>query len=445
MPTYTVRDPQSGKTVKLTGESPPTEAELTQIFGSLATAAPTPAVSTPTAPVQTPEQQAFDPNSPLRQEMADYNRKKVERGRALMPTIGGVIGGAMGGIPGAALGGAAGEAFAQLDKRSTGDAAPASAGEAAKGIGLQGAVQGAAQGLGSGLAALAGKSSTWLMNRAVNATDRLSREFPELSKTLIEHSITVSQGGLNKARRLLNAAKAEANGALKAADAKGVTIPITAATNGLSKTLTEVMNSADPVGGLSALAKAERNIISGRAQELTAAAADALKRSLQAQSKQLYLAAKMGNGRPGLAVMAQAKADMAAALNEAIEQATTAAGAAGYKAANHAAQEFIGAMRGVTKGIRPGANLYQAMVRPGAGAIMGGVAGSQEGLPGAIAGAATGAALTSPLGMSSQAIALANPGVRAMAKHLPRGLAALFNEFAARSGESPTPPPPARR
>jgi hypothetical protein len=45
MPTYTVRDPQTGKTVRLTGASPPSEAELTQIFGRLAPV---------TEPVRTP-------------------------------------------------------------------------------------------------------------------------------------------------------------------------------------------------------------------------------------------------------------------------------------------------------------------------------------------------------------------------------------------------------
>lgn len=35
MPTYRVTDPETGKTVKLTGDSPPTEAELEEIFASL--------------------------------------------------------------------------------------------------------------------------------------------------------------------------------------------------------------------------------------------------------------------------------------------------------------------------------------------------------------------------------------------------------------------------
>ena len=38
MPTYTVTDPQTGRKVKLTGDSPPTEAELTQVFARLAPA-----------------------------------------------------------------------------------------------------------------------------------------------------------------------------------------------------------------------------------------------------------------------------------------------------------------------------------------------------------------------------------------------------------------------
>ena len=35
MPTYIVTDPETGKKVRLTGDSPPTEQELEQIFASL--------------------------------------------------------------------------------------------------------------------------------------------------------------------------------------------------------------------------------------------------------------------------------------------------------------------------------------------------------------------------------------------------------------------------
>lgn len=48
MPTYRVTDPQTGKTVRLTGDSPPTEDELTQVFASLSPAEPpSPATAEP--------------------------------------------------------------------------------------------------------------------------------------------------------------------------------------------------------------------------------------------------------------------------------------------------------------------------------------------------------------------------------------------------------------
>lgn len=46
MPTYRVTDPQTGKSVRLTGDSPPTEAELTQVFARLSPA---------TEPARTPD------------------------------------------------------------------------------------------------------------------------------------------------------------------------------------------------------------------------------------------------------------------------------------------------------------------------------------------------------------------------------------------------------
>jgi hypothetical protein len=54
MPTYTVTDPQTKKVVKLTGDSPPTEADLTEIFGKLnsAPAAAPAAAPAPTAPAK---------------------------------------------------------------------------------------------------------------------------------------------------------------------------------------------------------------------------------------------------------------------------------------------------------------------------------------------------------------------------------------------------------
>jgi hypothetical protein len=243
---------------------------------------------------------------------------------------------------------------------------------------------------------------------------------------MIDNALTVTKGGLDQSRTLLRAAKANADAALTTAHAAGATVPITAATDGLTQTVAKVMNGDDIEGGLATLATVERKIAAGRAADLTPIEADALKRTLQTESKSLYLAQKMGAGRPNVTVKAQALADMAASLNQSIGDVTTAAGAPGYRAANADAAEMIGAVRGITKGIRPGANLYQAMVRPGVGAVLGGVGGSEVGgAKGAAAGAVIGGALTSPAGMSRLAIALAKPGVQIILRQSPRLAAAV--------------------
>lgn len=361
-------------------------------------------------------------------------------------TLGGIVGGiggtvagmGVGGVPGAvggaALGGGAGEAAKQLINRARGAPAPQSSGEAASDIGLQGGLMAAGELAGAGLVAGASKAAPWLMNRALNLTAKLSREFPGLTDTMIEHALTVSKGGLSEARTALRAAKDSANAALQTAHATGATVPITAATDGLQKTLAGVLNGPDIEGGLAALASVEKAIGKGRAAALTPIEADALKTSLQTQSKALYSALKMGNGRPNVTVKAQALADMAQSLNAAIGDVTEKAGAAGYRAGNAAAQEMIGAVRGITTGIRPGANLYQAMVRPGVGAVLGGVGGAEAGgTKGAAMGAIVGGALTSPLGMSRLAVTLAKPGVQALLRGSPRLAAAVASFLASES------------
>jgi hypothetical protein len=309
-------------------------------------------------------------------------------------------------------------------------------GEAAAGIGTEGAIQGVSEVAGAGLGAVTSRAAPWLMNRALNLTDKLSREFPNVTTTMIEQALTVTQGGLEKARGLLRAAKTKANAALTTAHAAGATVPITAATDGLHKTVLQVANSEDIEGGLKVLAAMEKRMQGGRGPTLTPIEADALKRSLQTQSKALYTAQKMGQGRPNVTVQAQALHDMAESLNAAIGDVTTQAGAPGYRAANAQASELIGAVRGITKGIRPGANLYQAMVRPGVGAVLGGVTGAQTGgTKGAATGALVGGALTSPAGMSRLAVTMTRPSVQAILRQSPRLAAALAELMVAEEQE----------
>ena len=75
-----------------------------------------------------------------------------------LPILGGVLGGSLAGVPGAALGGAGGEAYRQLLARKVGGKFPGTALEAAKGIGIEGAVQGAGEFIGGPVLSKAGRA-----------------------------------------------------------------------------------------------------------------------------------------------------------------------------------------------------------------------------------------------------------------------------------------------
>ncbi len=428
-------------------------------LGKLKAAAPkaVPAATDGWTPVDEPaDTSGWTPVEEAAAPQAAPERTWGDTAADLLPTVGGVIGGMVGKVPGvrmatAAIGGAAGEGYRQIAKHASElpgavvDVArnlvnePAAtvsgfvegAKEGATNAAAQGAIQAAGQGGGELLGGAASKAAPFLMNRALNLTAKLSREFPNLSTTMIEHALSVSKTGLGHARMLLTKATAEAHAALATAHAAGATVPVTAATRGLQRTLVKVLNGSDIESGLATLAAVERKIGTGRAGALNPIEADALKRSLQTESKALYAAEKMGNGKPNTTVKAQALADMAASLNEDIGAITTKAGAAGYRAANAAAEEMIGATRGIENAIRPGSNLYQAMVRPGVGAVMGASAGgAADGWKGAAAGTVAGAALTSPAGMSRLAIILSKPSVQGILKRSPQ-LAAAVASFMA--------------
>jgi hypothetical protein len=433
MPEYRVRDSRTGRSVTLRGDSPPTEAELEQVFAALPPLQSTAPPSAATAGM-VPQSTATDP-------APTGGPSVLDRALDLLPAAGGMTGGLVGGtggtvfgagvggapgaVVGATLGGGAGEAFRQLINRARGKKSPASASEAATGIATEGGVQGAAEATGTAMVKGAVTGGRFLMNRALNrVSERLANEFPELSQTLIDNAISVTKGGYKKAQTLLMKAKAEANAALDAAHAAGATVPIQSATSGLNNTLSVIANSSDPVGNLSRLIKVEQRIMGGRSATLTMREADALKTSLQREARQVYAAAKAPNGKPHLSIEAQALADMAAALNDAIEAAATQAGATGYKAANATARDMIGATRGVKQAIRPNANLYQAMVRPSVGAILGGAGGYTQDHP--ILGALAGTVATSPRMMSREAIALANPATQGVIRQAPRTLTELL-------------------
>lgn len=97
MPQFTVTDPTSGRTATLTGDSPPTEQELTQIFGagSGAGAAPSAAAEVPApsptpgaAPAPTPATPDKLPEFKAGPEIGWWDKVKMEARDALSPIVG---------------------------------------------------------------------------------------------------------------------------------------------------------------------------------------------------------------------------------------------------------------------------------------------------------------------------------------------------------------------
>jgi hypothetical protein len=361
---------------------------------------------------------------------------------ASAPTIGGIVGGVVGGVPGAAVGGAAGQGYKQLISHATEipaavadvarnavqqpmatlKGAAEGIGQGLKDTGVESALMAAGEGIGGVVAKGGAKLGKYLMGQAAGPTMSLAREFPELSQTMIDNALTVSKGGLNKARGLLKAAKGEANAALDTAHAAGAMVPITAATTALQKTFDEVVqHSSDPVGGLAKLASVERKLTMGRASDLTMQAADKLKTGLQSEVKSLYKQMAMGNGTRGVAIEAIAKADMAQALNQAIEDAAVKAGATGYKAANAAAQELIGATRAISRRLLVrGATAAGAAADAVTSATVGGALAGPTGAVGATAAKLGVRAAASPASLSNAALHLSNPAVQAFLRQLPK-------------------------
>lgn len=448
MPNYTIKDPQTNKTVTVSGDSPPTKAELEQIFAHVnGTAAP---------PVQSP---LGNPELARVTGAGTAGADELARvapipgraqylpaaGAATLGTLASVASGGLAAPVAMALVGLAGAGGAGLGlaaRDAMGESGPTgpSALSNVKDMAIQGAGQATGEGLGRGLVAGAQIGSRYLMTRAMNnAATRLAEEFSTMTQDMIDHAITVSKGGYEKARGLLKLAKASANAAVAKADAAGATIPVTTATNAMQGVLQRIANTGDVSGNLSALAKVEKQLTQGRGATLSIADADALKGELYSESKTLLQQIKQAGTRgiPQLKVEQEAKLAAAQALNDAIEQATTQAGAPGYRASNLAAQKMIGVNRGLKTAMKGVQNNYQALVRPGVGMLTGGALGETQGHP--LAGAAIGATAFSPYGLSREAILLAHPAVQALLKQMPRAMSTAIASYFSQpeSGEQP--------
>jgi hypothetical protein len=428
------------------------------------------------APARGSDYISTDPNAgqPLR-----VKSKAQQIASEAAPTVGGMVGGMVGGIPGAAIGGAAGQGIGTLIDK--GAEIPGALVDVARNLvnepvatikgfhegiaqgGIDTAqaagIEGATQFVGNKVVDAGGVLAKWLMNRATTrVTEKLLREFPDFSDTLIDNALTVSKGGYEKAKGLLAAAKAKTKVVLTQADQSGATVPIQMTPELAESFKTALLEDAIRARGIPASQGAVtaassrlpahlRSVFqqidsaaqNGGAMDVLPSQADLLKRRLQLESKPTYAQRGAPNGPRAMGMESAERAELASQINAAIETV-----AQGYKATNAEAQPLIGAVRGLRQAVRPSGNLYQAMVRPGMGALTGGALGySQDGSAGAAVGAMAGAALTSPAGMSREAILLSDPKVQELLRQLPRGMVtALTAALRQRSGAPAETPPP---
>lgn len=144
-----------------------------------------------------------------------------------LPMVGGMVGGLLGGPLGATIGGAGGEAWRQLDNRMSGKDAPGTPIQAAKDIGIEGAIQGAVEGAGRVVGSVANRFGHVLMENAIRPTQTLLKDFPDVVSTAIKERLPVGAGIFNRTRGSLRAAEQLGSAAkevrrlIKAAEAGG--------------------------------------------------------------------------------------------------------------------------------------------------------------------------------------------------------------------------------
>lgn len=228
MPDYTIRDPQSGMTLTVRGDSPPTEAELSDLFSHTGGAQPA------TPPQGAPDMmQAYGKTDSIVQNVKNLAGKAVGYLPAIGGAVGGMVGGAggtvagmgVGGVPGAiagaGIGAAGGEAAKQLINRATGQAAPATPLDAATAIGKEGAIQAGSQAIGSGAGALMEAYGPMLMQKALKPTVAVLKEYgttgERMANTLLKEGVNVTKGGFEKLQNLLQANQADISAAVQSA------------------------------------------------------------------------------------------------------------------------------------------------------------------------------------------------------------------------------------
>lgn len=294
--TYDVTAP-NGKTLSITGDHMPTEAELQEIFASVGGA------SAPEPKPKSALERLMD-FVPSTDTMVNAIPAAAGAAGGVIGGIGGTVAGmGIGGVPGAvggaALGGSAGEAIRELINlaRSGKPLAPT---EAAGNIAKEGAIQGGMEAAGAGLGAGARVAGKALMENAVRPTMGMVREFPNTIDTLIRERLPVGRllpglkPGSQQAAEKLGAAAQSVKALLAKATADGSQI----ATDNVA---TPVLSLIDDLAK-QPLGNAEEQQLGSMIDEflarhkgpLTPLAVKDLKQQAQAIAKPIYKAAERG-------------------------------------------------------------------------------------------------------------------------------------------------------
>jgi hypothetical protein len=203
MPVYTIKDEQTGRTLDVRGDSPPTQEEAAALF-------------------------AANPVPEARRTWTDTAVDALPMAGGMVGGVAGTVaGGPLGAVGGATLGGGAGEAAKQLVNRVRGAQAPQTSGDAALAIAGQGAVNGALEGVGQAAMPVLEKAGAAVYRGYLKPS--LSRvnlpKAAQIVKTAIEENLPVTAAGLSRARELIGELNGKVNAILD--NAAGKTISLT--------------------------------------------------------------------------------------------------------------------------------------------------------------------------------------------------------------------------
>lgn len=447
MPTYQVTSPD-GRQVRLTGDSPPTEAELEDVFKSLPAKTAGPTQSQNPGYFQGAEGISATPWHS--QGMFMGHGPSVRDVLGTLPTVGGAIGGVAGApgvgtaLIGAALGGGGGEALKQLGERAIGVQTPQTGTEAATSIGKEAAIQAAAELGGRGIAGVGKAVGKGMVENAVRPSITLRREFPDVLDTIVRERLPVGaapfgtvKGSERAALRLAEESKA-VKALLGKATAGGKNFETSKLAEPVLKLLDDIAEQP--------LAKADMVSLEKMFDEFTAKKGplspldvQKLKQSAQAIAKPIYKAVARGeNVSADQAIKARFNSAIATGAKQAME---TVPGVAAGEAKK---RSLIGAQRALSQAEMRRLSLMGEMLPATAGVVssmLGSGSGMDENLRrGAIAYAAIRFGM-SPRSLSRGGLVLTSAQAQELMRQFPRLGLAVASSLGQGAAEQPTTGP----